>query len=96
MNIRKRHRNIIEKKLNGIFDKIEIEVIKELPKTIKLHFHVTDGWSESEYLFKINCKRIDQKDFTLYCRLSPIILELYYNVSFWTIGEKWMKRYRLK
>ena len=95
MEIKKRHRNIIEKKLHGFFDTFQIEAVKKFPKSIKFHVHITDGFFSRCYLYKVECQKGDQEKITLYCQLSPIILLLYFNVTFWTIGEKWMNQYRL-
>ena len=95
MKVKRRHRNLIQKRLHGNLDVILIESIRKFPKPVKFHVHITDGWTANYYLFKIRCRDFENKELVLYCQLSPIILDLYYNVTFWTVGEKWMNRYKL-
>lgn len=93
MDIKPRHRKIIEKKLKYQTGTYELFRIKQFPKKIKLHFHFTDGFSERVYYYKIKLKNNQNNLSELYCKLSPIILRLYFNVTFWIEGEKWMERY---
>jgi len=95
MEIKLRHRKIIAKKLENQSRSYELERIKHLPKNIKLHFHFTDGFSNRVYYYKIKLNNTDNKISLLYCKLSPIILLLFFNVTFWTVGDKWMERYRI-
>ena len=93
MEIKARHRKLIEKKLNkqtGTYDLLRID---KFPKKIKFHVHITDGYMERNYFYKINLKNNQNNPLELYCKLSPTILLLYFNVTFWVEGEKWMKRY---
>lgn len=95
MEIKERHRKIIGrelKKYNGVYDLVRI---KKLPKKIKFHVHLSDGFSGSIYYYKIEFQSNDKRMPKLYCKLSPTILVFYFNITFWTEGEKWMKNYKL-
>ena len=96
MIIKNRHKNIIEKKLDGKFKSIQIERLRKFPKSIKFHFHLTDGWIASYYSYRIIGLQTNETELEFYCRLSPMILELYFNVTFWTEGEKYMERFRFE
>lgn len=95
MEIKDRHKKIIEKQLFGKFKSFQIEKLKTFPKSIKFHIHLIDGWTASYYNYMITGLKTDESKMKLYCRLSPMIFELIYNVTFWTEGEKWMERYKI-
>ncbi len=73
---------------------MELHKVRHLPKSIKFHIHISDGWTVSRYYYKILCTRNDGQELCLYCQVSPMILEVYFNVTFWIEGDRWMKRYR--
>lgn len=93
MEVKPKHIRIIESKLGTTSNSIQIERLRKFPKRIKFHFHITDGFTERVYYYKVTSRK-EEDSVVLYCQLSPIILLLYFNVTFWTEGEKWMQRYK--
>lgn len=95
MEIKAKHRKIIGielKKYNGAYNLVRI---KKFPKKIKFHVHLSDGFSGSTFFYKIEFQSNDKSMPKLYCKLSPTILVFYFNITFWTEGEKWMNSYKL-
>jgi len=93
--LKNKHKKIIDKKLKEKYKIIDIELVYGLPKPIKFHIHISDGFSNRKYYFKIIVVDDEKKVLVLYCQLSTMFLDMYYDVTFWTKGSKWMKRFRL-
>ena len=89
MKIKSKHKRLIEERLRFLSNSYELNRINRFPKKIKFHIHFSDGFSNSVYYYKI--KEHNSENY-LYCKLSPIILEIYFNITFWNEGEKWMDR----